>query len=328
MEADVTPLPDEPLPFEVSKVVASLYSEYRKSIFKVTSIYHASRQTTSAPDSDAEAAKAEYEISKTQAQLTVEEGNFWDTVAALFDSRVDLQPIDGISPSDMLTTLTKKSFLLSEIYKRSSRPPTSQQYNESKELIKAMGVTCIDTEGAVEAEAVAASLVLNGHADYVASEDTDVLIYEAPLVRNITNRREPLTVVSGADVRTMLQLTRDMYIDFALLLGTDFSQRIKNIGPARALKFIRTYGSIEKMIESEKKYSSSLAQEEYLQQVDAGRSVFQTLPPVPQAIFQREKADEVQTNFLMGKYGLASELEDYWEHALEGNYFNDNPSGM
>ncbi|EEB88464.1 hypothetical protein MPER_13689, partial [Moniliophthora perniciosa FA553] len=128
--------------------------------------------TITVPDSDAEAAKAEYEMSRTQAQLTIEEGRFWDTVEALSDARVDDQPTDGISPSDLLTTLTKKSFLLSETYKRSSRPPTTQQYNESKELIKAMGVTCIDTEGAVEAEAVAASLVLNGHADYVASEDT------------------------------------------------------------------------------------------------------------------------------------------------------------
>ncbi|KAK7036444.1 hypothetical protein VNI00_011641 [Paramarasmius palmivorus] len=318
-----TPVPDEPLPFEeVSNLVSSLYGEYRKSIPKLTSVSQASRQDAGPSDADAEMAKVESEMSKNQQQLTLEEGKFWNTVSEPFGA--DIGDVDP-SPSAMLEGLTQKSFVLSESYKRSSRPPTTKQYMESKELIKAMGVTCVDTEGAVEAEAVAASLVLNGYADYVASEDTDVLIYEAPLIRNITNRKEPLTVVSGAEVRSLLQLTREMYIDFALLLGTDFSQRIKNVGPARALKFIRTYGSIENIIQSETKYSPSVIPE-YLQQVVAGRTVFQTLPPVPEAIFHREEPDEVKTNFLMGKYGLSSELEDYWEHALEGNYFNDNPS--
>ena len=151
----------------------------------------------------------------------------------------------------------------------------------------------------------------------------DVLVFGAPLIRNISSRREPLTFISGADIPATLELSREMFIDFALLLGTDFTRRIKNVGPARALKFIRIHGNIEKIVELETKYPTTIPLDEYLEQVNAGRAVFQTLPPVPE--LERVDADQMKTNFLMGKYGFASELEDYWEHALEGNYFDDNP---
>jgi len=131
-----------------------------------------------------------------------------------------------------------------------------------------------------------------------------------------------------------------MYIDFALLLGTDFSQRIKNVGPARALKFIRAHGSIEKVIEAERKYSPRVPVREYLIQVDAGREVFGTLPPItgeiteemakaqlPKNADQKREVDELKTRSVMEKYGLSWALET-WTHedALEGNYFGDNPS--
>ena len=41
-----------------------------------------------------------------------------------------------------------------------------------KEIIRAMGVPCVETDGPFEAEALAASIVIHGQADFVASEDT------------------------------------------------------------------------------------------------------------------------------------------------------------
>jgi len=118
--------------------------------------------------------------------------------------------------------------------------------------------------------------VLSGCADYVASEDTvrfqlpffffffftrgflldrpthinskpsqDVLIYGAPLLRNITNRDKPCWLISGSEVGSALSLDPPALIDFALLLGTDFAPRIRNIGPHRALQYIHKYGTIE-----------------------------------------------------------------------------------
>lgn len=49
--------------------------------------------------------------------------------------------------------------------------PTASVYAECFELLRTMGVPCIVATGAIEAEALASSLVLHGHADYVASDD-------------------------------------------------------------------------------------------------------------------------------------------------------------
>lgn len=158
----------------------------------------------------------------------------------------------------------------------------------------------------------------------------DVLIYEAPLVRNITNRKGPLITISGADVRAVLQLDRASYIDFALLLGTDFSRRIKNVGPITALKFIRKNGSIERIVQQEKKNPPRVPQPLYFEQVELARRVFHTLPPVPDAemLRQRESDDGVVADIL-SRYGLSRIVKDGdWDYAepLAGNYFGDDPS--
>ena len=72
------------------------------------------------------------------------------------------------------------------------------------------------------------------------------------MLRNITSHRmkeSPLVTISGLEVRRALEIpTHRAYIDFALLLGTDFTERIKNLGPAAAYKLIKEYGSIENVI--------------------------------------------------------------------------------
>lgn len=161
----------------------------------------------------------------------------------------------------------------------------------------------------------------------------DVLVYEAPLVRNLTNRNAPLTVVSGAEVRTVLQLDRASFVDFALLLGTDFSQRIKNVGPARALKFIKEYGSIERVIEFETKYLPRIPPNTYLAQVEIARTVFGTLPPVPEKrLLQQRTANEEEVTGILERYGLgkAALNPNTWDYgsALDGNFFQDDPSAL
>jgi flap endonuclease-1 len=156
-----------------------------------------------------------------------------------------------------------------------------------------------------------------------------VLVYEAPLIRNITSRVEPLTIVSGSDIRTVLDLSRASFIDFALLLGTDFSQRIKNIGPQRALKLIRLYGSIEAIIQQERKYSPRLPEKAYLEQVEVARGVFRTLPEVPDlSLLKARESNTEAVSEILQKYGLHRASGYEWDHdaALEGNYFEDNPS--
>lgn len=294
---------------DVISALSSLYQEYRDCVAQITSLPSA----VEVPESPDET-RAEYIMSRSQLQMTIEEGQLWDTLAD--------------APETALATLAEKSGAFSESYARRSNLPTTQTYEESREILRAMGVPCIESKGAFEAEALASSLVIHGIADYVASEDTDVLVYEAPLIRNITSRNDPLILVYGSQVRSALQLSKSAYIDFLLLLGTDFSQRIKNVGPQRALKFIREHGSIERVITQEHKYPPRLSRQLYLEQVGNARLAFTTLPPIPDLeTLKQHDINHAKVAAIVQKYSLQRILPCQWDcsTALEGNYFADNP---
>ncbi len=107
-------------------------------------------------------------MSKTQYQLTAEEGKLWEK---LTDPELEVE--HGESPTEtLLMSLREKSCFMAQSLVRRSTAPTGITYEESKNVLRAMGVPCIDSTGPYEAEALASSLVLNGLADYVASEDT------------------------------------------------------------------------------------------------------------------------------------------------------------
>ncbi|KAI0642655.1 PIN domain-like protein [Trametes meyenii] len=332
-ELDRRPSTDRPSNSDGSGAdILPLFLEYQHSIPRIASLAQnppinavppaATRTPMHATDFDN--AQADYALSKGQQDLAVEEGKLWQQLAELND----FESI-GCTLTSLAQALEAKSSILSESYSRRTYAPTAETYDQSKEILRAMGIPCINSSGPFEAEALAASMVLNGQADYVASEDTDVLVYEAPLIRNIASASEPLQLISGAEVRSALELDRTSYIDFALLLGTDFSQRIKNVGPARALKFIREHGSIERVLERETQYPPRVALEEYLHQIQLARQVFQTLPPAPDSsLLQQRDVDEESVRAIMDEYNLGRYVMSNWDpsQALVGNYFADNPA--
>ncbi|HUI00263.1 MAG TPA: flap endonuclease-1 [Nitrososphaerales archaeon] len=130
---------------------------------------------------------------------------------------------------------------------------------ESKELLDAMGIPWVDAPS--EGEAQAAVMATEGTVDAVASQDHDSLLFGAPLLarnitisgkrrlpsKNVTIEVEPETI-SLQETLQVLDLTRDQLIDFGILMGTDFNpDGFKGIGPARGLKLLKTYHSLERI---------------------------------------------------------------------------------
>lgn len=153
------------------------------------------------------------------------------------------------------------------------------------------------------------------------------------MIKNITSRVEPLVIVSGAEVRAELALDRNAFIDFALLLGTDFSQRITNVGPTRAYKFIKNHGSIERITEVETKYEPKVPLEDYLAEVELGRLVYKTLPTVPMSELKqkiKKKKDDKKVDKVLQRHGLFREMGNInvadCQTLLVGNYFGDSPT--
>ena len=116
-------------------------------------------------------------MTKAQNQLTTDEGKVWGKVATSMSMYVkpsaSIVSLDfPISAINDIHTLADKSFVMSTSFLRHTHIPTDQTYLESKEILQAIGIPCIDATDTTEAEALASAIVHQGLADFVATEDT------------------------------------------------------------------------------------------------------------------------------------------------------------
>lgn len=132
----------------------------------------------------------------------------------------------------------------------------SHMVEESKELLQALGVPTIQAPS--EGEALAAQMAREGDVWASASQDNDSLLYNCPrMIRNLTisgRRRSsrsggyktihPQLIELDLNLR-VLDITREQLIDVAILVGTDYNDGLKGVGPKTALKLIKKYGNIE-----------------------------------------------------------------------------------
>jgi flap endonuclease-1 len=138
----------------------------------------------------------------------------------------------------------------------------SDMIAEAKLLLDAMGVPCVDAPG--EGEAQMSHMVRKGDVWAGASQDFDAILFGAPnLVRNLTlagKRRLPSgktvdvtpEIVTLGQVLAALDVTREQLVDIGILVGTDFNEGVRGIGPKKSLALIKRLGSLEKVAEEGK----------------------------------------------------------------------------
>jgi len=119
-------------------------------------------------------------------------------------------------------------------------------------LLKLMGIPIVLAP--CEAEAQAATLAQEGLVYAVGTEDMDALTFKTPILLR------KMTFANGSkfEIQTMnykkalegLELTHDEFVDLCILLGCDYCDSIRGVGPKTALKLIREHKSIEKILEN------------------------------------------------------------------------------
>ncbi|GAA5874159.1 hypothetical protein JCM8547_008389 [Rhodosporidiobolus lusitaniae] len=169
-------------------------------------------------------------------------------------------------------------------------------FNDVRALVEALGIPFLEPHplDPHEAEGVCSALCALELADYVVSEDTDVAVYGAKQIRRVMTTsgtsgrgrgkgKEPMAVLDPAELREKLGLTKEEFVDFALLCGTDFTERIPFVGPAKALSLIRQHSTIERILEHEGATYEPVGGdvEAYLQTVRDARSIFLGMPQLP-----------------------------------------------
>ncbi|MBO3800353.1 MAG: flap structure-specific endonuclease, partial [Candidatus Brockarchaeota archaeon] len=136
---------------------------------------------------------------------------------------------------------------------------TSMMVEDTKKLLSAMGLPFVEAPS--DAEAQAAFIVQKGDAYAVAGRDYDTLLYGSPrLVRNLAIRSTEFLpskgyskvlrpeLIEAEEALGRLGITREQLVDIAILVGTDFNEGVKGIGPKKALQLIKKYGKIENIL--------------------------------------------------------------------------------
>ncbi|KAG0234010.1 Elongation of fatty acids protein 2 [Actinomortierella wolfii] len=129
---------------------------------------------------------------------------------------------------------------------------TREHNEECKKLLKLMGIPYIDAP--CEAEAQCAALAKAGLVYAAGSEDMDTLTFGSPiLLRHLTfseAKKMPISEIHLGKALEGLGFTREQFIDLCILLGCDYCDSIKNIGPTRAVALIREHKNIETILEN------------------------------------------------------------------------------
>ncbi|XP_018351109.1 PREDICTED: flap endonuclease GEN isoform X2 [Trachymyrmex septentrionalis] len=131
--------------------------------------------------------------------------------------------------------------------KRGARTQFNRVLNECKELLRCMGIACVQSYG--EAEAMCAYLNEDGFVDGCISQDSDCFLYGAKVVyRNFCMSTHgncgatggSVDVYSMEKIEKTLNIGRNKMVALALLCGCDYDEGVNGVGKEAALKFFKT----------------------------------------------------------------------------------------
>jgi DNA excision repair protein ERCC-5 len=115
---------------------------------------------------------------------------------------------------------------------------------ECQALLRLFGLPYITAP--MEAEAQCAELVTLGLVDGIITDDSDVFLFGGTRVyKNMFNSNKFVECYLASDLEKELSLSRDKLIEFAHLLGSDYTEGLPGIGPVTALEIISEFPSAD-----------------------------------------------------------------------------------
>eukprot|EP01132_Coremiostelium_polycephalum_P003234 gene3234-4048_t len=155
------------------------------------------------------------------------------------EAQQSLSEATEIGTSEEVTKFAKRTISVSR-----------KQNQDCIKLLQLMGVPII--QAPCEAEAQCAELTKSGMVWATASEDMDSLtLGSSVLLRRLffsEARKLPILEFKLSSVLEDLKLSQDEFIDLCILLGCDYCETIKGIGPKRAIELIQKHRTLEEII--------------------------------------------------------------------------------
>ena len=99
--------------------------------------------------------------------------------------------------------------------------------------------------GKDEAEATLARLEQSHEIQYIFSNDTDIL----PLGSSYIFKKNNIWMIANVEIlKNKLEINQTQLIDLCIILGNDFNNGLRRVGPVTAIQLIRDYRHLENII--------------------------------------------------------------------------------
>jgi len=127
---------------------------------------------------------------------------------------------------------------------------TREHNEECRRLLKLMGIPVVVAPS--EAEAQCAELARGGKVYAAGSEDMDTLTFQSPILyRHLTfseAKKQPISEINLELALEGLEMTMSQFTDLCILLGCDYLEPVKGVGPKTAFKLIKEHGDLKSVL--------------------------------------------------------------------------------
>ncbi|GEQ68141.1 hypothetical protein JCM33374_g1808 [Metschnikowia sp. JCM 33374] len=128
--------------------------------------------------------------------------------------------------------------------KRDAEEVTQTMINDVQELLKRFGIPYITAP--MEAEAQCAELYKLGLVDGIVTDDSDCFLFGGSRIyKNMFNQKQYVECYIADDIEHKVGLDQKKLIELALLLGSDYTEGVKGIGPVLAMEILAEFGSLD-----------------------------------------------------------------------------------
>ena len=263
-------------------------------------------------------------IRNTGADLTNKEGEITSHILGLFNRTIlllkkNIIPIyvfDGLPPEfkqnviDSRKEIKRQAYIkLNSItdpierikYFKKTVSISKKQINECKQLLDLMGVSYISAPS--EADSQCAYLVKSGIANSVITEDMDILAFGATnIYRNFSSKTKNTISLNLSNILDKMDLSYDQFIEFCVLLGCDYCERIKDVTSEDLYEYYYKFKNIPDTINELKNNNINVPQ---IDNYDKIVEYFKN-PPYKECneVKLNKPNTKVLVNILVNKYGL------------------------
>lgn len=121
-----------------------------------------------------------------------------------------------------------------------------KEFNLTRDLFTACGVNFLNSEG--EAESTCSALNQEGKVYGIITDDTDVLAYgNTRMIYKIDFETKSCIEINHVDILKEISFSKEMFLDFCIMCGTDYNKTIPRIGIEKSFKLIQDFLCIENL---------------------------------------------------------------------------------